>query len=169
MIGSLRRRVVRDRAAAWILAAVAFRALVPDGFMLDSAGGLGLRVVFCHSIPHPGLLAPPAGQAGAHVHPAAHEYPSADPHAGHHQHHDQPEQDGPPSHQEHASGAGGSHHAKQGQCPFAASSLLAPAPLLAGAPDIHFDAVVVASEPARVVLPRERTRRPGARAPPAYS
>ena len=51
-------------------------------------------------------------------------------------------------------------------CPYAASALLAPPPALESARSIDTGPATAGPDPAAPLLPRERDRRPGARAPP---
>ena len=162
MLGSLRHRLLGSRASAWVLVAVAVRALVPDGFMIGTAPDGGATVIFCHGA---GAM-PEAAPGDQHDH-AAHHEAGHSAHAGHSQHtghaqhagHELP--DGAPA------GEGG--HDGQGQCAFAASSVLAPPASPAVAPALSLAGPGVQAQPVTVALPQARALRPGARAPPSFS
>jgi hypothetical protein len=158
MLGSLRHRIIGNRASTWVVLAFAVRALVPDGFMVGTSPGGGATIVFCHGA---GLAVPTAGGHPDHAHhqPDPSHHARHSPHAGHAGHGGSGE---PPSDDD-------SHHAQQGQCAFAASAVLAPPP----PPSLGTGHVLAADEftrePHAIALPSERDRRPGARAPPAHS
>jgi hypothetical protein len=61
---------------------------------------------------------------------------------------------------------GSSGHRASDLCPFAASALLAPPPALDFAHSIDAGPATLGPDPAALLLPRDRARRPGARAPP---
>jgi len=160
---SLRRRLAGSRASAWVLVAVAVRALVPDGFMVGTAPDGGATIVFCHGA---GLAMPAPAAGGHHNHAVrqqdAPQHTGHAHHSGHVQHEAQGAADSAPA------GEGG-HHAQPGQCAFAASSVLAPPPLFAAPPALFLAGTRAPAETPAVALPQERARRPGARAPPAFS
>jgi hypothetical protein len=155
MLGSLRHRFVKSRASAWVLVALAVRSLVPDGFMVGAAMGGGPTVIFCHGVG----MAMPVPAAGGH-------HDAVAQHHDHAQHTAQDEAAGRAS--PGAPSGGGQHHAQQGQCAFAASSVLAPPPYVAP-PAQPLAGLVAPIESAAFAPPQERVRRPGARAPPAFS
>lgn len=128
MLVRLRRRNVRDTAIAWVLAALAFRALVPAGFMFGSGEGHTLTVELCHG----------AGSALTVVHYGDDGRPL------------EPRPDSRP----------------EGQCPFAATALLAPPPVIPVAAAIHVARDEQTASPDLPQLPQEPSRLPGARAPP---
>jgi hypothetical protein len=61
------------------------------------------------------------------------------------------------------------HHGQDGHCPFAASALLAPPPMIVAAVAVGPVAVPRASRHSDPILSPERARRPGARAPPKFA
>lgn len=135
-----------------LLAALALRALIPAGYMLDPRGGAAPFIV-CTSI-HDGVSRILAAQVAAQVATqTATQAAARDGHAGGHGHHGAP------------SPADASHEAV-GPCAFAAlAALILPPPVILGARRPVF--VHRWRRVRRRHLPRQRAPGdPGARAPP---